>query len=134
MLIVSSQDLQDLIGDGRLSAAFGLGAVVLSAATTHLCARFLMAMFSVQPVKMSVAVSVQACSPLSLWPQWATRSISKKLDSCSISSMAWRTCSDERSVDPGAVADTACGYRASLAGLSRRSMVAGLIATSCPRT
>lgn len=77
-----------------------------------------------------MAVNVQACSPLRLCPQCATCSISKNPGAFSISSIAWRTLIEDRSAAPGRVADVDAGYRASLVGLSSRSMVAGLIATS----
>lgn len=104
------------------------------AATTRECARLRIATFSVHPRYTSVAVSVQACSPLRVCPQCATRSISKNPGACSIASIAWRTPIEDRNVAPGRVADFAAGYRAALVGLSIRSIVAGLIATSWART
>src|SRR5690554_929255 len=48
------------------------------AATTHLAALFFNARLTVQPVKTSVTVSVNAYWPLALLPQWATVSIATK--------------------------------------------------------
>lgn len=61
-------------------------------------------MFSVQPVKASVAVRV--------WPQWTTISASMK------------TVNEFRSNGPALVADSPLGLDESLVGFSSRSMVA----------
>lgn len=81
------------------------------AATTLVRARLRIATFSVQPRYTSVMVNVHAYSPLRVCPQCATRSIPKNPGACSISSIAWRTPIEDRSVPPGRVADFAAGYR-----------------------
>ena len=53
-----------------------LWAMSLSAARTHLAALLGTERFSVQPVAMSVTVSVNASWPAALPPSWETRSIS----------------------------------------------------------
>lgn len=52
----------------------------------------------------------------------------------SISSIAWRTPIEPRSVAEDLVADFAAKYRVALVGLSIRSIVTGNIATSCSET
>src|SRR5262245_65949175 len=58
------------IGNGILSA------MASKAARTHLASLLGTGRFSVQPVAMSVTVSVNANGPMGLPPSWETRSIS----------------------------------------------------------
>ena len=101
------------------------------AASTHLCAPLRTAMFSVQPVNTSVAVSVRANSPARVGPQWTTRSASMKPGACSCSSPALRTVIELRSSGPALVADSPLGLAASLVGLRSRSIVAPETCSSC---
>ena len=76
---------------------------VVEAASTHLRALLRTLRFSVQPVAMSVTVSVQACSPAALPPSWPTRSISTNPGTASSQSAQVRTGIWLLSSEPGLV-------------------------------
>ena len=94
------------------------------AASTHLRALLRTLRFSVQPVAMSVTVSVKACSPVGLPPSWPTRSISTNPGTASSQSAQVRTGIWLLSSEPGLVWQrplSSCFLRS---GARRRSMVA----------
>src|SRR6476646_7429853 len=75
----------------------------LSARKTHVLALLGTERFSVQPVAMSVTVSVNACWPARLPPSWETRSISTNPGRASSQSAQVRTGIWLLSSDPGLV-------------------------------
>src|ERR1700756_2248812 len=101
-----------------------------SAAKTHLAALLGTERFSVQPVAMSVTVSVNANWPAVLPPSWETRSISTNPGWASSQSAQVRTGIWRLSSDPGLVAARPLSCCVRRWGASRRSMVAADINTN----
>ena len=85
------------IGNGILAA------MSFSAARTHFASLLGTERFSVQPVAMSVTVSVNACGPAGLPPSWPTRSTSTNPGRASSQSAQVRTGIWLFSSDPGLV-------------------------------
>src|SRR5665647_1819579 len=105
-----------------------------NAATTHFWALFGTDRFSVQPVAISVTVSVYACSPIALPPSWPTRSISTNPVTASSHCAQVLIGIASLSSDPGLVWLRPRNVIAARSGASRRSIVAADIAVNAPAT
>ncbi len=97
------------------------------ASKTQIAALFFTDRLIVQPVAMSVAVSVKQNSPVEFPPSWPTRSISMKPGTTSSQSAQVLTGICDLSKVPGFVWDRPRNPRRCRSLLSRRSIVAGLI-------
>ena len=101
-----------------------------SAVSTHFWALFGTELFTVQPVAISVTVSVKQHSPDAVPPSWPTRSISTNPCTASSQSAQVLTGIWDFSKDPGFVWDPPRNTSFARSGASRRSIVAALIRIS----